>query len=147
MLLLILSYAYAKTSDQSHPPTGGTRSMYSVLLNCWTTIFICAWQSLHLNIPPEGDLEKIWRKIKLMLWMLVVPELVLAWAVKQRFAAKQLAKEYGGERDHSTMRWSLTFSRQRMDNSPRPLLDHGRLQTRSSFPTRRFQNAEDAKGT
>jgi len=74
------------------------RSLYNIIWNCFTTIFICTWVSVHPNIsaPGEVHLKALWTRIKLMLWTLIMPELIFTWAVKQWLAARMIAKLYKG---------------------------------------------------
>jgi hypothetical protein len=90
----------ADTTDRPSPDqTINTRSPFNIVWNCWTIIFICTWVSIHPNIPPprEKPLPALWRRAKLMLWALIVPELVLAWAIRQWMAAKMIEEEFKGE--------------------------------------------------
>ncbi|KAH9959117.1 hypothetical protein BC827DRAFT_1269116 [Russula dissimulans] len=59
---------------------------------------------MHPNIPSpdEGWPRVTLRRVGLMLATLVVPEAIIAWALRQRLAAGQLAKRYKGEG------WTLT---------------------------------------
>jgi len=51
---------------------------------------------MHPNIPPlgQGVIPAVWRRITLMFWALLVPELVLTWAVKQWLAARAIEKQF-----------------------------------------------------
>jgi hypothetical protein len=79
-------------------PQPNTRSELDIVLSCWATVFICAWVSIHPNIPPSGEkpLRALWTRITLMFWALVVPELILAWAVKQWLAARAIEHAFRG---------------------------------------------------
>jgi len=71
------------------------RSLFSIIWACFSTTFICTWVSVHSNIPPhEGNWKSFIRRLKLMFWALIAPELILAWAVKQWFAAAKVASFY-----------------------------------------------------
>jgi len=76
-----------------------TRSELDILISCWTTIFICTWVSIHPNIPPSGKtvIRTLWRRITLMFWALIVPELILAWAVRQWLVARAIVHEFRGK--------------------------------------------------
>ena len=54
---------------------------------------------MHPNIPsPDERWPRIaWRRAGLMILALIAPEAVIAWAMRQRLAATQLAKEHKGE--------------------------------------------------
>jgi len=73
-----------------------TRSTFEILWSCWATVFICTWTSMHPNVPPrrQRPLRAFLRNVMLMFWALVVPELVLTWAMKQWLAARAIEKEF-----------------------------------------------------
>ena len=74
------------TRTQSQPP----RTLFSVVWSCILTVFICAWTSVHPNVPSQSRMGGLLARVKLMFWTIVAPELVLAWAVRQWFAAKEV---------------------------------------------------------
>lgn len=77
------------------------RTLWDIIWNCTATIFLCTWVSLHPNIPEpqnEATIVKELRiffteRVPLFLCALLVPEYILAWAIRQRFVAGDLAKE------------------------------------------------------
>ena len=75
------------------------RSIWDILWSCLATIFACSWVSVHPNIP--GPNESRWRiflrRLELMFWAVVGPELVIAWAFRQWSSARRLEKLYQGE--------------------------------------------------
>ena len=79
--------------------SGQTRTYFDIIWSCASTLFICTWVAVHPNIPPrgEGHIRWLWRRIKLMLWTLLVPELVFVWAYRQWSAARYIAKHFQGE--------------------------------------------------
>jgi len=68
------------------------------------TIFLCTWASVHPNIPsPDERWPSIaFRRIRLMLAALIMPEAIFAWALRQRLAARRLAKA------HEREGWTIT---------------------------------------
>ncbi|KAH9952765.1 hypothetical protein BC827DRAFT_1274197 [Russula dissimulans] len=80
------------------------RSLWDIIRSCAVTIFLCTWVSVHPNIPgpDEGWPRVTIRRVGLMLATLVVPEAIIAWALRQRLAAGKLAEKYKGEG------WTLT---------------------------------------
>ena len=74
------------------------RTVWTIIYICSITIFACSWVSVHANIgPPErGRLRKLWRRLRLMFWSVITPELVIMWAMRQWYAARQLEKTYRG---------------------------------------------------
>jgi len=70
------------------------RTLFSVIWTCVSTIIICAWTSVHPNVPPLNRWRARWNRLWVMFWMIVAPELVLAWAVRQFFAAREIRDMY-----------------------------------------------------
>ncbi|KAI9511203.1 hypothetical protein F5148DRAFT_1373939 [Russula earlei] len=77
----------------------GCRSLWDIIWSCTVTILLCSWASVHPNIPSPDDrrTKVVVRRIGLMLLTLFVPEAMIAWALKQRLAAAELAKIHKGE--------------------------------------------------
>ena len=75
------------------------RSIRDILWSCLATIFACLWISVHPNIPLPN--EAWWlvflRRLELMFWALLAPELVIVWAFRQWLGARELEKLYKGE--------------------------------------------------
>jgi len=74
------------------------RTLFGVAWNCVLTVFICAWTSVHPNVPPRNRTGGLLARVKLMFWTIVAPELVLAWAVRQWFAAREIRNIYNQHR-------------------------------------------------
>ena len=89
--------------DSSLPKPQLPRTQFGVVWSCLLTVFICAWTSVHPNVPPQSRMGGLWARIKLMFWTIVAPELVLAWAVRQWFAGKEVRDVYNKRkgREHS----------------------------------------------
>ena len=75
------------------------RTVSGILWNCFVTISLCTWTSVHPNIPGPG--EKGWKvtcqRIELMLWALLAPELILLWGLRQFAGAANLRRKVQGE--------------------------------------------------
>ncbi|KAI9451247.1 hypothetical protein F5148DRAFT_986638, partial [Russula earlei] len=74
----------------------GCRSLWDIIRSCAITILLCTWVSVHPNIPsPHERWPRVTvRRIGLMLAALFVPEIVIAWALKQRKFALTLAEKH-----------------------------------------------------
>jgi hypothetical protein len=87
-----------------------TRSLWNIVWSCLSTIFLCTWVSLHPNIsstPKKPDLgwfekwirnpliEFLTYKLPLFLWALLVPEYILAWAIRQYIMAGKVQQKGG----------------------------------------------------
>ncbi|KAI9455383.1 hypothetical protein F5148DRAFT_1151498 [Russula earlei] len=82
----------------------GCRSLWDIFWSCAITISLCTWVSVHPNIPsPDESWQRVAvRRMGLMLAALFVPEIMIAWALKQRLAAVELAKV------HKRQGWTIT---------------------------------------
>jgi hypothetical protein len=78
------------------PDKFGTRSIWNIIWSCLSTIFACTWIAVHPNIPAPKDSQ--WailrRRLAIMGYVLIAPELFIAWAARQHFGAKYLAKRH-----------------------------------------------------
>ncbi|KDR79433.1 hypothetical protein GALMADRAFT_1240123 [Galerina marginata CBS 339.88] len=74
------------------------RSIWDILWSCLATIFACTWVSIHPNIPPPN--EKWWmgplRRLELMIWAILAPELMILWAMRQWLGARRLVNRCPG---------------------------------------------------
>ena len=75
------------------------RTLFGIIWSCLSTTILCAWTAVHPNVPPESKWQARWNRLELMFWMIVAPELVLAWAVRQFFAAKEIRDAYNHSRE------------------------------------------------
>ena len=77
------------------------RTIWDILWSCLATIFACSWVSIHPNIPSanESSLRIFLRRIELMFWAVVAPEMIITWALRQWLGARSLEKlqVYKGE--------------------------------------------------
>ncbi|KAI9457145.1 hypothetical protein F5148DRAFT_984224 [Russula earlei] len=114
-ILAILAATRASPVPQSSPPhlsldqfrarasscddPRGCRSLWDIIWSCAVTIQLCVWVSVHPNIPSpyESRARVAVRRVGLMLAALFVPEAMIAWALRQRFAAVELAKNHKGK--------------------------------------------------
>ncbi|KAH9952477.1 hypothetical protein BC827DRAFT_1380301 [Russula dissimulans] len=98
----VLSLDQLQTPSCNDP--NNSRSLWDIIRSCALTILLCTWVSVHPNIPgpDEGWPRVTMRRVGLMLATLVVPEAIIAWALRQRFAAGKLAEKHKGEG------WTLT---------------------------------------
>ena len=75
------------------------RSIWDILWSCLATIFACSWVSVHPNIPgPNESSRRVFlRRLELMFWAVVNPEMLITWALRQWSSARRLEKLYKGE--------------------------------------------------
>src|ERR1700737_4806948 len=72
------------------------RTIWNIIWSCLLTVFACTWVAVHPNIP---DPDEKWtqvttRRIGITIMALIAPELVIAWAIRQRISARKLANGY-----------------------------------------------------
>jgi len=80
------------------------RSEWNIVWSCFATIFACSWVAIHPNVPGPSDssMRIFVRRLALMGCMLIVPELVIVWAVREWFAAHEIAEK------HEDRGWTIT---------------------------------------
>lgn len=85
----------------------GYRSLYSIIQTCLLTIFACIWVAVHRNIPGPNQsriyIQLEWLKVVAL--TLLVPEWILAWAVRQWFSARKLAEALEARRISAQRDW------------------------------------------
>ncbi|TFK61781.1 hypothetical protein BDN72DRAFT_429304 [Pluteus cervinus] len=69
------------------------RTLNDIVRSCVLTIFACVYTALHPNIPDpeEKILQKIRRQLKMSFYMLIAPEAVIWWAMRQWYGACWIA--------------------------------------------------------
>ncbi|KZP19159.1 hypothetical protein FIBSPDRAFT_892956 [Athelia psychrophila] len=67
------------------------RSLVGIVTSCLATIFACVWVAVHPNVPgpKQGRTSRYFESFKLVAVTLLVPEWVLAWAVRQFLRARE----------------------------------------------------------
>ena len=84
------------------------RGTWSILWACLSTIFICTWSTLHLDVPQEHDTGDLYgQKIFWMLVAVLAPESLLFKAIYDNRGARSLRRDlllHGGEE------WTLTHT-------------------------------------
>ena len=103
------SLAGIRCTDLTH-----CRTIWNIVWSCLATIFSCTWVAVHPNIPcpkrreANGWIERcIWNpllsfaehRLPLFICALLVPEYVLAWAIRQFLSARKIAKANKSEFD------------------------------------------------
>ena len=89
-------------TDLSH-----CRTIWNIIWSCLVTIFSCTWVAVHPNIPcPKEREANSWiercilnpllsfaeHRLPLFICALLVPEYILAWAIRQFLRAREIAK-------------------------------------------------------
>ncbi|KAJ7910778.1 hypothetical protein B0H13DRAFT_2485055 [Mycena leptocephala] len=93
-------------NDRSAPDScddiNNCRKSFDIVWGCLATIFACTWVSVHPNVPSPNQswLALFWRRLKMMLFTVIAPELMVGFAARQFFAASSLSKEFGFSKTH-----------------------------------------------
>ncbi|KAF8508095.1 hypothetical protein BU17DRAFT_56908 [Hysterangium stoloniferum] len=116
LTFLYLSYLSVHASPLTTLPGDGSpnllsastcpdnRSVWDIIWSCLATIFACSWVSVHPNMPAPGEAwwNVMLRRLELMFWVIIAPELVILWAVRQWNGARVL------ERKYRRLKWTVT---------------------------------------
>ena len=105
LLLLLLTYQFVTQAadapnvhprDESNCVDGRSkRTLFNIVWGCVSTTIICAWAAIHPNMPPrEGPVKGTLRRLELMFWTIVAPEILPAWALNQLLAAMTVRDVY-----------------------------------------------------
>ncbi|KIK51327.1 hypothetical protein GYMLUDRAFT_181578 [Collybiopsis luxurians FD-317 M1] len=80
------------------------RTLFQIVWSCVSVLIACTWVAIHPNVPSpqDGVLRILARKVGLMIVTLIAPEVVVLWAARQWFSAKELAKR------HRDKGWSVS---------------------------------------
>jgi hypothetical protein len=87
--------------------TPNTRGTIDILYSSLTTIYLCTWTSLCLNIPQPGTRRWRfgWYKFRWQLFTIFFPEVLVATAAEQWISARQSVPEFAAISHHEwTMR-------------------------------------------
>jgi len=73
-----------------------TRSIWGIIWSCLSTIFACTWIAVHPNIPAPKDTQwaVLRRRMAIMVYALIIPEIIVLWAARQRHGARHYAKKH-----------------------------------------------------
>ncbi|KAK7021836.1 hypothetical protein VNI00_017222 [Paramarasmius palmivorus] len=110
-----LSPASANNSTFFDPATGecidinGCRTTTGILWSSLSVIFICTWVAIHPNIPLVEKFQfdgwtgrrlhpavATYQNVELMVIALLVPEVMILWAMRQREQAKKIRDKFKG---------------------------------------------------
>ncbi|KIJ60816.1 hypothetical protein HYDPIDRAFT_116674 [Hydnomerulius pinastri MD-312] len=77
-----------------------TRTIWSIILNCLLSLAACTWNAVHPNIPgtEEGRGTVFLRRLGIIAFAVILPELYLIWALHQHYSAKKAARDFNAWR-------------------------------------------------
>jgi hypothetical protein len=91
------------------------RTISSIVWSCIVTIFACTWVAVHPNVPkPNSNVH--WysgplRRARIMVYALIGPEFIIAWAWRQRYIASRKSESLQGVFPHDFQWLTLMFCR------------------------------------
>jgi hypothetical protein len=71
------------------------RTIWNILWTCLVTISACTWVTVHPNVPAreDGRFMVTFRRVKVVLLALIMPELIVLWAIRQWLKARQITRQ------------------------------------------------------
>lgn len=95
---------YSLYEDHNH-----YRTIWDITLSCVVTVLTCSWLAIHPNTSYPIDKQQLntWKKylyatrvllyerLSIIALLLIFPEFVLAWAIKQYLVARNMSKAPG----------------------------------------------------
>ena len=106
------------------------RSIWNIIWSCLVTIFSCTWVAIHPNIPcPKKQNPVITfaeHRLPLFICALLVPEYMLAWAIKQFLSARTIANQNGRELNSLGLK-SINGNRLKHFNARAMMVDDSRV--------------------
>ena len=114
------------------------RTVWNILWSCLATTFACTWLSVHPNVSfkNEGKWEALARRVFLMLFSVLAPEVMVMWAFKQWRGAVMIRETvntaHPGPRMHFFQSVLIVYDKCRshratMDQHTRALCADGRI--------------------
>ena len=79
-------------------PISTTRSAYDIVFMCYSTMIICVWSALHINIPtwPRGFWKTSFCKLAWIILGILMPDLLLLVALCEFVSAVLLLQDAYG---------------------------------------------------
>ncbi|KAG2040506.1 hypothetical protein BDR03DRAFT_948960 [Suillus americanus] len=84
------------TSDSFEALSFTTRTIWTIIFSSVLTLFACIYSAIHPNIPSPKDspLLILWRRLGIMIMALIAPELIVTWAMRQWFSAREVTRQF-----------------------------------------------------
>ncbi|TFK70471.1 hypothetical protein BDN72DRAFT_766343 [Pluteus cervinus] len=84
------------------------RTLVDIVRSCVLTIFACVYTALHPNIPDPkaNDWQRFLGRLKMSFYMLIAPEAVIWWAMRQWYGARLIAGKVNEA--HPKSNWTAT---------------------------------------
>ena len=70
------------------------RTVWSIIISCASTIFLCVWVAIHMNIPEpnESRWSILTRRVGVMLFAIFAPDVIVVWAAREFYNAGLIAQ-------------------------------------------------------
>lgn len=120
---------------RSNPDLFTQRSLWNIVQSCLATIFACTWIAVHPNIPApkDGEGRVVARRLAIMGYMLLAPEIVIMWTARQYLASSEISQRHRGMFFHANNPFNQSpfahpmSDRQGLDKGSRVLSRDGRV--------------------
>ncbi|KAG1848065.1 hypothetical protein DFJ58DRAFT_685886 [Suillus subalutaceus] len=111
------------TTDSFEAPSFTTRTIWSIISSSVLTLFACIYSAIHPNIPSPKDSPNgiVRRRVGIMIMALITPELIVTWAMRQWFSARQVTRQIEESGYPSVEKQSVEAPKQRENCSLRLL--------------------------
>ena len=82
--------------SNSDAPDLCPRTRLEITWSCIATVLASSWVSVHPNLPHPhtSKLKNMLRRLELMLWAILTPELIIYWAMRQWYGARQMERNF-----------------------------------------------------
>ncbi|TFK61379.1 hypothetical protein BDN72DRAFT_461762 [Pluteus cervinus] len=70
-----------------------SQAIFVLVRSCLITLAVCFYQGIHPNIPDANAsiFGRLWVHIKIVVFILIAPEAVICWAIRQYFGGREIA--------------------------------------------------------
>ncbi|KAG1840874.1 hypothetical protein C8R48DRAFT_679441 [Suillus tomentosus] len=84
------------SSDVLEATSFTNRTLWNIVSSCVLTLFACIYSAIHPNIPSPKDSPVLilWRRLGIMIMALIVPELIVTWAMRQWISARHVTRKF-----------------------------------------------------
>ncbi|KAG2129441.1 hypothetical protein DEU56DRAFT_860936 [Suillus clintonianus] len=108
------------------------RTLWSIVSTCTLTILACTYGAIHPNIPSPNDssFHILWRRFVIMLVALAAPDVIIAWALRQRLWTQHITTQFQDHFSiHNPKDWSEINIDERVEAPAEQHEDHAGTHT------------------
>ncbi|TFK57961.1 hypothetical protein BDN72DRAFT_966449, partial [Pluteus cervinus] len=96
------------TSDDPH---SDDRTLVDIVRSCVLTVAACVYRAIHPNVPDPkaGPCKVQYERLKVTIYALLAPEMVIFWAIRQRMGARLIVRNVNKafEKKNIGIRWTM----------------------------------------